>query len=247
MGNIARAWLWESVLILFLLLFLLLEGRMLTRRIVEVFGPQAEPQDKAVAALEDMANQIRTYLVWRTIINFGMAVILGLIYYIIGLGQAWTWALFTAILLYVPYLGTIMAGAAGAGRLPDVRFAVGGDGRAGVLRGVRDDRGLFHRAGGDGAEHGAERHDGDAVVPVLGTGVGPAGLFLAMPLMAAAKTVCTHVPEWQAWANLMDTRTEPDEPFAAASSPDALLETQIIPASDLNRARTEKVEERRAT
>ncbi len=35
---------------------------------------------------------------------------------------------------------------------------------------------------------------------------GPSGLFLAMPLMAALKTVCTHVPDWQPWANLMSTR-----------------------------------------
>ena len=69
---------------------------------------------------------------------------------------------------------------------------------------------------------------------------GPAGLFLAMPLMAAAKTICTHVPEWRPWANLMDTRTGPDEPPPLPDAPD--LETQIIPPSDLDRARTEKVE-----
>src|SRR5262245_26347329 len=103
-------WLWQSILIMFLLLFLLLEGRMLTRRLVEVIGPGAEVQTKAIAALEDMAMQVRTYLVWRTIINFAMALCLGLVYYIIGLSQAWTWALITSILLYVPYLGPILAG-----------------------------------------------------------------------------------------------------------------------------------------
>src|SRR5205823_9017249 len=31
------------------------------------------------------------------------------------------------------------------------------------------------------------------------------GLFLAMPLMAALKAVCEHVPGWRPWANLMGT------------------------------------------
>ena len=43
-------------------------------------------------------------------------------------------------------------------------------------------------------------------------GVSVSGFYKAqMPLMAAAKTVCHHVPGWQAWANLMDTR-DPDPP-----------------------------------
>jgi predicted PurR-regulated permease PerM len=31
------------------------------------------------------------------------------------------------------------------------------------------------------------------------------GLFLAMPLMAAIKAICAHVPGWRPWANLMST------------------------------------------
>src|SRR5439155_22890677 len=32
---------------------------------------------------------------------------------------------------------------------------------------------------------------------------GVPGLFLAMPLMAAVKSICEHVPGWKPWANLM--------------------------------------------
>ena len=39
---------------------------------------------------------------------------------------------------------------------------------------------------------------------------GTSGLFLAMPLMAAIKTICAHVPDWTAWANLMGTRDDDD-------------------------------------
>src|SRR5262249_23007458 len=86
-------WVWQSILIMFILLFLLLEGRMLTRRVVEIFGPGAQVQGKAVEALKDMAYQIRAYLVWRTIINFGMGAFLGIVYHVLGLKLAWTWAL----------------------------------------------------------------------------------------------------------------------------------------------------------
>jgi AI-2 transport protein TqsA len=57
---------------------------------------------------------------------------------------------------------------------------------------------------------------------------GPAGLFLAMPLMAAARTVCIHVPDLHPWANLMGTRElrtadppAPDSP--PEDDPDATL------------------------
>jgi hypothetical protein len=57
------------------------------------------------------------------------------------------------------------------------------------------------------------------------------GLFLAMPLMAAVKTVCYHVPGWRPWANLMDTRdgpaVEPPEP-----GNDGILPAQAPSARD---------------
>ena len=46
------SWLWEWILIMFILLFLLLEGRMLVRRVVEIFGPSPESQTEAVNALK---------------------------------------------------------------------------------------------------------------------------------------------------------------------------------------------------
>src|SRR5439155_10642008 len=67
---------------------------------------------------------------------------------------------------------------------------------------------------------------------------GPAGLFLAMPLMAAAKTICYHVPEWRAWANLMDTREGPADAPPPEEPPDL---TQVVPPA-VDGAKTEKVD-----
>jgi hypothetical protein len=50
---------------------------------------------------------------------------------------------------------------------------------------------------------------------------GPSGLFLAMPLMAAIKSICYHVPGWRQWANLMSsTELEPEPVLVSASRPE---------------------------
>ena len=54
--------------------------------------PSEEIKAKTLAVMADMARSVRTYLVWRTIINFGLAILVGLVYQFAGLKQAWTWA-----------------------------------------------------------------------------------------------------------------------------------------------------------
>jgi hypothetical protein len=55
------------------------------------------------------------------------------------------------------------------------------------------------------------------------------GLFLAMPLMAAIRAICLHVPGWRPWANLMGTSdgdpggeepAEHDDPAVLLPTPD---------------------------
>jgi predicted PurR-regulated permease PerM len=221
--------LWQSILIMFILFFLLLEGRMLTRRLVEVFGPSPQTQARVVLALQDMANQLRAYLVWRTIINFAMAIIFGVVYQVLGLSQAWTWALITAVLLYVPYLGPILAG------VPPVLDAFVSCDSPWVAVGLL----VFYV--------GFITLEGYFIVPiVMGRGMelnattvmlaclfwelvwGWSGLFLAMPLMAAVKTICYHVPGWRPWANLMDTRDGPAHVEPPLVSGDGAVTTEAI-------------------
>lgn len=198
-------WLLHWILILFILLFLLLEGRMLTRRVVQIFGPSEEVQGKVAAVLSDMARQVRTYLVYRTLINFALAIVLGAIYQLAGLHNAWTWAVLLAILNYVPYLGPLVAG------VPPVidAFFSNSPGSAIVIA-------IVYWA--------VIILEGYLIVPlVMGRSMdlnattvmlaclfwelvwGVTGLFLAMPLMAGIKAILYHVPEWRAWANLMSS------------------------------------------
>jgi predicted PurR-regulated permease PerM len=212
-GWTGLGWLWQVILILFLLLFLMVEGRMLLRRVAEIIGPSPEARAKAGRVMSDMARQVRTYLVWRTLINFGVALVVGLVYAWAGLSQAWTWAMFTAVLFYIPYLGPIVAGG------PPVIDAFLSHESPMLALGIL----LFYLV--------MTILEGYVLVPVLmgrsmemnATTVllsclfwelvwGPLGLFLAMPLMAAIKSICYHVPGWRPWANLMSTTEEDPEP-----------------------------------
>jgi len=205
-------WLWQWVLILFMLFFLLLEGGMLTRRVVEIFGPSEEVQNHARTVLADMARQVKTYLVWRTIINFGLAVVVGTIFYFAGLHQPWTWAMLLAILNYVPYLGPLVAA------IPPILDAIITVSPLGavvimivytviiVIEGYLIVPVLMGRS-----------MDLNATTVLLACLFwelvwGTVGLFLAMPLMAALKAICYYVPGWRPWANLMSTGVEEHRP-----------------------------------
>jgi predicted PurR-regulated permease PerM len=208
------SWLWQWILIIFILLFLLLEGRMLARRVVAIFGPSAEVQARAGEVLRAMAEQVRRYVIVRTIINFGLALIMGVIYQLLGLSQGWTWAFALAILNYIPYLGPLIAGA------PPFMDAFLSP-TAGPVSAIIVT--IFYTI--------MIVVEGYLIVPLLmgrsmdlnATTVmlaclfwelvwGLTGLFLAMPIMAALKAILQQIPEGQPWADLMSTSDEIPKP-----------------------------------
>ncbi|HWY85897.1 MAG TPA: AI-2E family transporter [Gemmataceae bacterium] len=226
LAEYGSSWLWQWIIILFTLLFLLLEGRMLTRRVVEIFGPSAEIRAKAGEVLGDIARSVRTYLVWRTIINFGLAVVVGVVYQFAGLRQAWTWAILLAILNYIPYLGPILAGIPpfmDAFLFTDpvhtlvivILYSV-----IIILEGYLIVPLLIGRS--------MELNATTVMVACLFWELvwGMVGLFLAMPIMAGVKAICMHVPGWRPWANLMgiDHGDMKVEASAAADDPSLLME-----------------------
>lgn len=203
----------ETTLVLFTLLFLLVEGQMLVDKVRNIFGPGPAIQGGVSRAFREMAESVRSYLVWRTIVNIGLGVVLGAVYYSIGLQQyAVLWGLLTVILCYIPYLGTIAAGV-----LPtlDALVNLGPLAGLGVL--------VFYIV--------VVTVEGYIIVPwVMGRSMdlnattvlvaclfwylvwGTAGLFLAMPMMAAIKAICANVPGWAAWGELMGSEHTPPPP-----------------------------------
>ncbi len=206
----------EVVLILFILLFLLLEAQMLADKVRNIFGSGLQVQLGVSNAFREVAEGLRSYLVWRTIINIGMGLVLGFVYYLCGLKQFLLWAILTMILCYIPYLGTIAAGV-----LPvlDALVSLGPWWALAILM-------LYLLVA---------TAEGYVVVPwMMGRSMdlnattvlisclfwylvwGTAGLFLAMPMMAAIKAVCKHTPGWSAWGDLMGSGHTPPPPTDVA-------------------------------
>ena len=227
-AKVAANWSWQLIVILFITFFVLLEGRMLARRAVAIFGPSQEVQDKATEVLFEMAKQVRTYLVWRTLINLVLAIVMGLTYQGAGLSQAWTWAILLAILNYIPYFGPVLASVP-----PFLDAFIFADPAVAVAVTV-----VFWIV---------IVLEGYLIVPlVMGRSMdlnattvmlaclfwelvwGMTGLFLAMPIMAGVKAVLYHVPEWRVWANLMSS-TEIDKHKTAPASP---LDPLLLPTNE---------------
>jgi AI-2 transport protein TqsA len=221
----AGNWSWQLIVILFITFFVLLEGKMLARRAVAIIGPSQEVQDKATEVLFEMANQVRTYIVWRTLINLILAIIMGLVYQSFNLSQAWTWAILLAILNYIPYFGPVLASIP-----PFLDAFIFSDPQTAVIITI-----IFWFV---------IVLEGYLVVPlVMGRSMdlnattvmlaclfwelvwGMTGLFLAMPIMAGIKAILYHVPEWRPWANLMSSGGDDEHETAPPGSPVSLITT----------------------
>jgi predicted PurR-regulated permease PerM len=200
---------WYVILILFITLFLLLEGRMLTDKVRAIFGPAPDIQRRITAAVQEMAESIRTYLVWRTIINIALGIILGVIYHAANLKYWYLWSILVIVLSYIPYLGTI---AAGIPPILDALLFVNPMMALAIL--------IIYSA--------VATVEGYVVVPwVMGRSMdlnattvilaclfwqelwGVAGLFLAMPIMAAVRAICMQVEGWERWGHLLSSGTTP--------------------------------------
>src|SRR2546429_566964 len=77
----------------FISLYLLIERQMLADKVRAIFGPSGETQRRVSVALAEMAEAIRTFLVWRTIVNLGLGIVLGVVYKAAGLQYWYLWAL----------------------------------------------------------------------------------------------------------------------------------------------------------
>jgi predicted PurR-regulated permease PerM len=193
-----------TLIVLFLMLFLWMDGEMLASRLAEVFGPRTGPYFSATyRALEEMALQVRNYIVWRTVINLAISIILGIVYSAMGLKQPWTSAIFAGVMGYIPYIGHVV------GCIPAVL-----DGFVNVnlvivlwiliVYGVLlliEGYVIFPLVVGRHMEMNATT----VILACLFWQLvwGNIGLFLAMPLTAGIKAICANVAILRPWANLM--------------------------------------------
>ncbi len=94
--------------VLIFTLFMLLQRGDLRNRLFQLFG--AGHLNVMTTALDDAAGRVSRYLLTQSLINGTFGLLLGLGLYWIGVPNAPFWGVLGAILRFIPYVGTLIAG-----------------------------------------------------------------------------------------------------------------------------------------
>jgi predicted PurR-regulated permease PerM len=81
-------------------------GDLFYEKLIRVL-PTLSDKKAALAIALDVEREVSAYLLSITLINAGLAVCVGLAFWLIGLPTPHLWALFAFILNFIPYLGPI--------------------------------------------------------------------------------------------------------------------------------------------
>ena len=96
-----------SLTVTFFLIFIIFEASLLPGRIERAWPGGAN--EKVQMIRDQIESSVNTYIVVKTGVGVGTAVIAGIIMAIFGIDLWFTWALLTFLLNYVPYIGSLFA------------------------------------------------------------------------------------------------------------------------------------------
>lgn len=184
----------QMTIVVFLTYFLLLSGQHFKRRLVELAGPRLERQRITISVLDEVTEQIQRFLLVQAFTATIVAIVTWLTLRWFGVEQAGVWGILAGAFNSIPYFGPVIV----SGGLFGVAFLQFGDPIAGLqVAGVALAitslegwvllpvlLGRFERM--------------HVVVVFIGVLVwtwiwGPWGTVLAVPMMAAIKSVTDHI------------------------------------------------------
>ena len=96
-----------SLTVTFFLIFIIFEASLLPDRIERAWPGGAN--EKVQMIRDQIESSVNTYIIVKTGVGIGTAVIAGIIMAIFGIDLWFTWALITFLLNYVPYIGSLIA------------------------------------------------------------------------------------------------------------------------------------------
>ena len=190
----ATTFLGDTVVVLFLALYLLLAGDMFRRRFVEIAGPTLSQKKITLQILDAITFQIGRYLFVRAVISGIVAAGTFAAFWAIGLDSPAVWGVAAGLLNVVPYIGpVVVVGAAGVAafvQFHTVAMAASAAGLAGVVAFVEAyaiSPWLMSRT--------AEMNPAAVFIGLLFWGWmwGLPGLFLAVPILMVIKSVSDHI------------------------------------------------------
>jgi len=104
------AFLGQTLVVLFVTLFLLASGTTFRRKMVKLAGPRLSQKKITVQALDEVSVQIQRYLLVQLATSVVVGVATGLAFYALGLNNAATWGVAAGITNLVPYVGAVIVG-----------------------------------------------------------------------------------------------------------------------------------------
>ena len=176
-----------------LLYFLLAAGDLFLHKVIGLV-PLFSDRKKAIRISREAEHAVMTYLGTLSLINLGVGVAVGLAMWAIGLPNPVLWGVLTAAFEYVPYLGAMALTAiltiAGIATFPTTGHALLAPGLYCLI--------IFTQANLVTPRIMGHRLTLNPVVIVVAVMFwwwlwGLAGVFLAVPMLAATKIFCDHI------------------------------------------------------
>jgi len=100
----------QTLVVVFVTLFLLASGDTFRRKMVKLAGPRLSQKKITVQALDEVSAQIQRYLLVQLATSVVVGVATGLAFYALGLNNAATWGVAAGITNLVPYIGALIVG-----------------------------------------------------------------------------------------------------------------------------------------
>jgi predicted PurR-regulated permease PerM len=93
--------------VLIFVIFLLLQRQDLRDRVIRLLGTKS--LHRTTDAMDEAAVRLSRYFLLQTTMNAGFGAFVGVGLWLIGVPSPWLWGIFTMLLRFVPYIGSIIA------------------------------------------------------------------------------------------------------------------------------------------
>lgn len=117
----AAAFAGQLTVVLFIVFFALASGNTFKRKLVKLTGPSLSQKKITVQILDNINGSIQKYMFMLLITNVALGLASWAAFYAVGLHNAGTWAIATALLHVIPYFGTLLS-AIGTGAAAFLQF-----------------------------------------------------------------------------------------------------------------------------
>ncbi len=98
----------QAMIVLFMVYFMLNHGRSLFRKSVLSLRGFSK-QRKAVELVQALQKDLSRYIGTITLINMGLGLCVGLVFFVLGLEDPFLWGAFAGVMNFAPYLGPVIS------------------------------------------------------------------------------------------------------------------------------------------